>query len=327
MDLSDIAALVGGLATVLAGALLFTNAVEWAGHRLGLSHGAVGSIFAALGTALPETIVAILAIWLGSRTDGDAVGVGAILGAPLLLATVAFWVTGAAALMLARRRVLQVQGATLRRDLGFFVVVYALAALAGVVPSRAVKIGVALVLIAAYGAYAVRTLSAHGGGGAEQLPRPLWLAPRRNPPGGGWIGLQVALGLGALIVAAQIFVHGLVGLSAALGVSGFVLSVFVTPLATELPETFNSVIWLRQGKDTLAMANITGAMALQSSLIPALGILATPWALGRGQLLAVGLALASAISVYWAARARGRLTALQLMASGLFYVAYVVLML
>ena len=31
-------------------------------------------------------------------------------------------------------------------------------------------------------------------------------------------------------------------------------------------EKFNSIIWVRQGKDTLAMANITGAMVFQASI-------------------------------------------------------------
>jgi cation:H+ antiporter len=326
VELGSVGRLAAGLAAVLASAVLFTNAVEWAGRRLGLSHGAVGSVFAAVGTALPETIVAVLAILLGARAGGEAVGIGAILGAPLLLATVAFWVTGAAALAL-ERRVLRVQASTLQADLGFFLVVYALAALAGVVRSHPVKLALAAVLVAAYGWYAVRTLLGRRAEAREGRPRPLWLSPRGARPAGWLVALQLALGLGGMVAAAQLFVGGLVGLSLSLGVSGFVLSVIVTPLATELPETINSVIWLRQGKDTLAMANITGAMALQSSLIPALGILATPWTLGRSQLLAVGLALASALGVWWASRARGRLSALHLVASGLFYVVYVALVL
>ena len=36
------------------------------------------------------------------------------------------------------------------------------------------------------------------------------------------------------------------------------LALVIAPIATELPEKFNSLIWVRQGKDTLAMGNITG---------------------------------------------------------------------
>ena len=47
-------------------------------------------------------------------------------------------------------------------------------------------------------------------------------------------------------------------LAAALGVSEILLALVIAPIATELPEKFNSLIWVRQGKDTLAMGNITG---------------------------------------------------------------------
>ena len=54
--------LIVAFAVVLAGALLFTNAVEWLGHSLGLGEGAVGSVLAAVGTAAPETLIAIVAL-------------------------------------------------------------------------------------------------------------------------------------------------------------------------------------------------------------------------------------------------------------------------
>ena len=72
-------------AVILAGALLFTNAVEWIGHRLKVGEGAVGSILAAVGTAMPETLIAIVAL-LGSADGGsEDVAIGAIVGAPFLL--------------------------------------------------------------------------------------------------------------------------------------------------------------------------------------------------------------------------------------------------
>ena len=44
-------------AVVLAGALLFTNAVEWIGHKLKLGEGAVGSVLAAAySSSLPESV-------------------------------------------------------------------------------------------------------------------------------------------------------------------------------------------------------------------------------------------------------------------------------
>ena len=79
-------------AVILAGALLFTNAVEWIGHKLGLGEGAVGSLLAAVGTALPETLIAIVA--LVGATKSEDVAIGAIVGAPFLLATLAMGLVG-----------------------------------------------------------------------------------------------------------------------------------------------------------------------------------------------------------------------------------------
>ena len=63
----DYLLLLVSFAVVLAGALLFTGAVEWLGHKLNLGEGAVGSILAAVGTAMPETLIAIVALISGRR--------------------------------------------------------------------------------------------------------------------------------------------------------------------------------------------------------------------------------------------------------------------
>src|SRR5690606_36149337 len=89
--------------------------------------------------------------------------------------------------------------------------------------------------------------------------------------------LQLALAFGGIIAGAHGFVHGVESLSASLGMSALVLSLLIIPVATELPEEVNSVLWIRRSKDTLAFGNVTGAMVFQGSLLPALGILLTPW--------------------------------------------------
>src|SRR5262249_6845822 len=66
-----------------------------------------------------------------------------------------------------------------------------------------------------------------------------------------------------------------------------VLTLAIAPLATELPETLNSVVWVRQGKDTLALGNITGAMVLQSMPLAAIGMVFTQWQLTAPALVAL----------------------------------------
>ena len=100
----DLLILIVSFAIILAGAELFTNGIEWFGHKLELGEGAIGSVLAAVGTALPETMIPLIAIVFGGGIAGSAVGVGAILGAPFMLSTLAMFVTGAAVLLMRRRR-------------------------------------------------------------------------------------------------------------------------------------------------------------------------------------------------------------------------------
>jgi AcrR family transcriptional regulator len=89
---------------ILFAAELFTNGIEWVGVRLGLGHGAVGSILAAIGTAMPETMIPLIAILFVGSSDADDVGIGAILGAPFLLSTAAFAVAGLGLTLFAKQR-------------------------------------------------------------------------------------------------------------------------------------------------------------------------------------------------------------------------------
>src|SRR5262245_33270791 len=95
-EVSNVLLLVASLLVILAGCELFVNAIEWVGKRLNLDDGATGSLLAAVGTAMPETLIPIIAIVFVGDEDAKEVGIGAIMGAPFLLATLAMAVTAAA---------------------------------------------------------------------------------------------------------------------------------------------------------------------------------------------------------------------------------------
>ena len=57
-SMPDMLTMVGFI--ILLGAELFTNGIEWFGHRLNLAEGAVGSVLAAVATAMPETLIPAL---------------------------------------------------------------------------------------------------------------------------------------------------------------------------------------------------------------------------------------------------------------------------
>ncbi|HEY3650640.1 MAG TPA: hypothetical protein VGL33_21930, partial [Streptosporangiaceae bacterium] len=259
--------LVVSFAVMVAGAAVFTNAVEWAGLRLGLGHGAVGSVLAAVATAMPESLIPVIAIITEGREAGP-VAIGAIVGAPFLLATLAMEVCGVSALINRRRRTsarLQPDRNAIARDLYVVLGALLLATSIGLVGSRPLRLVGAALLVATYAAVTWKTIvQGRREGGAEE-PGSLYFDTTKNdPPNNFQIVAQVLVSIGMLIGGAELFVSSIEQLAHGLGVDPLILTLVIAPLATELPETLNSVIWIRQSKDTLALGNITGALVLQS---------------------------------------------------------------
>ncbi len=321
--------LLVSLGVILLGCHLFTNGIEWAGHRLKLAEGAVGSILAAVGTTIPETLIAILALVFGFRTGaGEDVGIGAILGAPLMLSTLAMFVTGVAVLMFARRgrrsTVLHVDEHVMKRDLRYFFIVFLGAAAASFVPVPLLRWIIAGALVVFYGVYVRATFLHNPPPKVREQPGRLALHRKSGAPPLWTVGTQVGLSLLLLVAGAHMFVDALTHTARVLGVRPLILSLFITPVATELPEKFNSVLWIRRRRDTLALGNITGAMVFQSSIPPAIGILLTDWRLDAQSLASVGTSLAAAGTLWAGLSWRKHLTVGELFAGGAFYCIYVV---
>jgi cation:H+ antiporter len=134
---------------------------------------------------------------------------------------------------------------------------------------------------------------------------------------------QVLAALILIVAGAQLFVQNLGILAGMVKIPGQLLAIIITPIATELPEKLNSVIWIRQRKDTLALGNISGAMVFQSSILPAIGLLATPWVLNRQSLGAAIVTLISTGFVCTVIMRTKRLSPFTLLAGGLFYGAFI----
>jgi cation:H+ antiporter len=318
--------LLASFAVILAGALLFTNAVEWAGRRLAMGQGAVGSLLAAVGTAMPETLIPIVAL-IGGEPDAEGVAIGAIVGAPFLLATLAMMLVGLSALGYRRRRSqgrrLAAHAPTLERDLVFFLCFFALATLLGLGAPQGVRNFLAFGFVSAYALYVGRTL--HGGGevqAAESI-RPLILAPNlAGEPTRKLIVMQFAVGLAAMVGGAHMFVEEVIELASSIGVEPLALSLVLAPLATELPEKANSFFWVREGKDSLALGNITGAMVFQSTMPVAFGLAFTDWELDRFAVLSAALGLVGGILAYWALRLQARFNVAAILGWGTLYAVF-----
>src|SRR5918995_7407568 len=245
--MTTIIELVVSLVAILGAAVLFTNAVEMLGERLNLGSGAVGSVLAAVGTALPETMIPVVAL-IGAALAGESagaaaseIGIGAILGAPFLLATLALFIVGASALGFRGRRQngtdIVVERRTTRRDIIYFLILFAVAAGAGIVALPTyVKVLVAIVLVGAYVFYVWRTIVA-GGETIGETPDNLTLWPEsswgRAPT---WavaaqlLGTLVVMGVGA-----HIFVRGVEHASESLGIPAGLVSLVLAPPAAGVP--------------------------------------------------------------------------------------------
>lgn len=319
--------LPASFAILLSGALMFTNAIEWFGSLVRLGQGAVGSLLAAVATALPESLIPIVAI-VGNERGSKDVAVGAIIGAPLLLATIAMALVGISALLYRRRRpqglALSVHFPTLERDLAFFVGCFLVAVLLGLGVPSALRIAVAVALVATYILYAAWTLRHSGPVGAEEELSPLILdTTRSDPPGMATVVVQLVIALAAIVAGAHIFVEEVLHVADSAGFEPLVLSLVLAPFATELPEKANSFFWIRAGKDSLALGNVTGAMVFQSTIPVAIGLAFTDWNLDGYSLLAGGLALAGGLVAIIALQIRRRFSGSAIVLWAAFYAAFV----
>jgi cation:H+ antiporter len=341
--------LLVSLAVILLAAELFTNAVEWTGHKLKLNEGVVGSILAAVGTAMPETLIPIVAILFIGGGHGEAVGLGAILGAPFMLATLAMFITGLAITIFTwqgrRTSVLRVNSRVLGRDIRFFLLAYLLAIVAAFVPSYPVKVVIAIAVIGLYVFYVYKHAT-----DAEEAPadtegmsplhaieelagEPEHLAPLHfqrsaKDPLMAVVIAQLVVSLLIMLVGAYLFVEEVNDVARAIGIPALILSLLIAPIATELPEKFNSVLWVRNGKDTLALGNLTGAMVFQSAIPAAFGMVFSEWhidAESTTAFVSAGIAILAAAVIFGTLSFGGRkLTANALLTGGVFYMIYVV---
>ncbi len=323
------------LLLILAAAEIFTNALEHFGEYLGISEGVTGSIFAAIGTAMPESMVPLVAVMAGgaNRAVNMEVGTGAILGAPLMLSTLSLSLM---ALSVVGKRgmagALRPERGGLNRDLGFFLLAFGIACGTLFLPAEAglLRAGAAISLVGTYFIYVLMTLRASAqlveDGHGTEAHSPLFLCRLGLPSHIVVTAVQGVCGLGLLIYGAKIFVNAIEHASTLFGVSPLLLSLLIVPIATELPEQVNSLFWIRRGKDTLAFGNITGAMVFQGSLLPALGLTITPWVANSEIVGGIVATYVAGLWLFVVARSN-QIKVWHIALNGILYIGYVAIML
>jgi cation:H+ antiporter len=356
-----VALLLGCAVVIYLACEWFINAVEWLGVRLRVGPLAVGTVLAAAGTALPESVVTLVAVLFGSQ-HGDEIGVGAALGGPLVVGTIAYAVMGAMLLIVHSRQGRQAAAAAvslaaasgpdgapnaalpsdpdvapdspapgglervdhrrLARDQVWFLAIFVVKVGLGLV-AFAVKPWLGLVFFAAYAVYFWREVSGGDDAATGEGLEPLKFQPRRATPSTLAVSLQTLVTLAVIFGSSQVFVAQLEWAGPALGLSAVVVALLLSPIATELPEIMNAIIWVRQGKTELAAANISGAMMIQATVPSGIGLLFTPWRFDTPLLLAGAATTASILYLTWLFRT-GRVTPLRLTVAAAFYLAFAV---
>ena len=299
----------------------FVNAVEWVGHQFGISKTATGTVLAAFGTALPESVVTFVAVVFGQDAAQKEIGIGAAIGGPLVLATIAYavigWIFFNSKMATSAQFISQPVAKDLLRDQKWFMAIFVVKVALGLI-AFAYKPWLGILFLVAYAAYVRHELSRQADVGQTHELEPLKIRPKLANPPRMWAVLQIIFALIAIYIGSQVFVHQLESIGPWLGLSPQMVALLLAPVATELPEILNAVIWVRQGKQDLAFANISGAMMIQATIPSALGIFFTPWMLQPPLVWAAVMTMVSILGIYFLLN-RGTLGAKQLR---LFLVPY-----
>lgn len=321
----NIALLLGAAAVIYFACEFFVNGVEWVGRKMSVGATATGTILAAFGTALPESVITFVAVAFGKSDTQRELGVGAALGGPLVLSTIAYATVGLTLILahqhLKRTAEVKRDFQRLARDQGWFLAIFLVKLTVGLV-AFSFKPWLGIAFLAAYALYFWQEMRRDESGEEEEELEPLILA--RKAPGDPSLVLSLIQTLCALVViffASRLFVGQLDALGPALGIKPQLLALLLSPIATELPETMNAIIWVRQGKHRLALANISGAMMIQATVPTAFGIFFTPWLLDRSLILAGGIT-AIAVAVMFVSFRRGVISRGFLASMGLFYAVF-----
>ncbi|AKN29654.1 membrane protein [Clostridium carboxidivorans P7] len=304
---------------------LFVNGIEWVGKAFNISQSAVGSVLAAFGTALPESIVTFIAVVFGASSSQKDIGIGAALGGPLVLSTIAYAVVGISIVMFSGRRKagdhIKFDGKKLARDQVWFMCIFVFKIGLGLI-AFAIKPWLGFLFLVAYGVYFYREMSSDNVEVAGEL-EPLKFSPKSENPKKSLILVQTIGSLIFIFIGSQMFVHNLSALSVSLGIPPHMVSLLLSPVATELPETLNAVIWVRQGKENLALSNISGSMMIQATVPSALGIIFTPWMLDKSLMISAIITFA-AILLIWTTLKRHHLSAKRLSFNAVLYIVFII---
>ena len=308
---------------------LFTNSIEHLGKKFNLDESATGSILAAAGTALPETILPLIAIFQvkGNNSDGIEIGTGAILGSSFLLSAFALFISALAFIFFQKQKLkspLNINFENFSRDYKFFIFAYFLAITSTFINEKNIKIIIGAFLICYWIFYAIKTISKSNENEIEENCPNLYFAfSNKNLEKNLFIILlQTIFSLFLLFIFSKLFVDEIQTFSMLTKISPLVVSLVLSPLATELPEITNSIIWIKNKKDSLAISNITGAMVYQASICTSIGIIFTDWKFSNHAVINIFSTICATLTVFLLTRFIKKVPAILLLSCIVWYLGF-----
>nr|WP_218880775.1 calcium/sodium antiporter [Kineosphaera limosa] len=267
----DVARVVGGLVVLVVGGELLVSGASALARRMGMSTLIVGMTIVAVATSAPELAVSVDAVLtgqpelalgnvVGSNTANAllVVGLAAVVGPlavqrRLLKLDVPFMVFLGVLLL-----VLSLDGHLSPLDglilIGCFLAHLAVTVVLGRRESRAAKTQAAA--------------PAAGEADSEAAAEAAMEAEAQEPPmATGPALLRLVIGIGGLILGANVLVTGAVGIAAAFGVSGLVIGLTIVAIGTSLPEIVSSIVAVRRGEPELVLGNVIGSNIANIGLV------------------------------------------------------------
>ncbi len=290
---------------VLVGSIAYAHSFESLASRLGLSQGLAGAVVSPLFTSLPELVVFVTAVVSVGGRAGAEVGLGTVIGEPLMLSTLM------TPLVVAVSRGLKVDR-SLARPYLVFVAVFPSVLLPPLLANHPLaRVGAALALLASYVAFAA---TARSGETVESSELGLGAAV-----------VVLTASVAAFYLGSHYLVNGVIWASGALGLTPLAVSTLAVPAVTTLPEVGAALVWARRGLGTLAASSLIGEQVVYATIYPAVAVLAVPWALTADAMVAVLVTEVAAAGLALGAL-RGSLDKAQVAAGLVCFVSYLALL-
>ncbi|MBN1687738.1 MAG: calcium/sodium antiporter [Candidatus Omnitrophica bacterium] len=228
-----------GLACLFLGAEILIKGASRLASLLGIKPIIIGLTIVAFGTSAPEAVVSIYAA-LQSKPD---IAMGNIVGSNIF--NIAF-ILGVSAMV----RPLKVDSLSLKREMPFVV---ASAVLLWVLGRDGVLGRVDGIILFSIFAIFIWVCFLNKGVNHEEKRSPV------HPNGKFLHGIQIVVGLSVLVLGANLFLTGAVGLARVVGLSELIIGVTLVAAGTSLPELATSVIAAWRKQDDISIGNISGS--------------------------------------------------------------------